>query len=166
MKKILAILLATLMLLSLAACGEKAPAADTGKPEDTQQSEQTQSENTTTAASETEEKSDNENASVSTPSVREFKSNDKQCVIYLNNAYVVYGLDGNDIISCTSYTEFDTVDIAKAAYEESVEEIKKDPDVTDCRLDGNVIVCEYAENAWAGRDKTMLETVFADKLVK
>ena len=80
-EKILAILLATLMLLSLVACGEKTPAADTGKPEDTQQSEQTQSENTTTAASETEEKSDN-------------------------------------------------------------------------------------ENAWAGRDKTMLETVFADKLVK
>ena len=111
------------------------------------------------------------NVSRSEKTARERKSelnwsNDKQCVIYLNNAYLVYGLDGNDIISCTSYTEFDTVDIAKAAYEESVEEIKKDPDVTDCRLDGNVIVCEYAENAWAGRDKTMLETVFADKLVK
>ena len=35
-EKILAILLATLMLLSLAACGEKTPAASSGKTEDTQ----------------------------------------------------------------------------------------------------------------------------------
>ena len=41
MKKFLPLVLALLMLLSLAACGEKTPASSDGKPEDTQQSGQT-----------------------------------------------------------------------------------------------------------------------------
>ena len=41
MKKILVLMLALMMVLSLAACGEKTPASSDGKPEDTQQSEQT-----------------------------------------------------------------------------------------------------------------------------
>ena len=36
MKKIITLVLALLMLLSLAACGEKTPASSDGKPEDTQ----------------------------------------------------------------------------------------------------------------------------------
>lgn len=165
MKKFLSMVFAMLMLLSLAACGDKAPETDAGKPEDTQQIEQTQNENTVNDNTKNEN-TENENTGAVTSPIKEFKSNDKQCVIYVNGAYVVYGLDGNNIISCTSYTEFDTIEIAKAAYDESVEGIKDDPDIVDCKLDGNTLICEYAKSAWEGRDKAMLEQVFADKLVK
>ena len=158
------------MLLSLVACSNN---ASTGN-DDAQQADQTatsdnesnESENITEESSESEENTDNESKEAAVPSFKEFKSDDNQCVIIMEGAYVVYGLDGDNIISCTSYIEYGNVDIAKAAYEDGIEEINKDPDIIDCRLEGNVIISEYSEGSWEGLNKTMLETVFADKLVK
>ena len=99
------------------------------------------------------------------PELEDFYSDDTRCVIYMDNAYVVYGLDGNDIISCTSYIEYDTNELARAAYEESINEILSDPEVLDCRLQGNVIVCEYRETTWEGLNKPTLEYVFSENII-
>lgn len=99
------------------------------------------------------------------PEFKDFYSDDTQCVIYLDGAYIVYGLDGDDIISCTSYIEFESAAVARAAYEESKEEIMDDPDIVSCECKGNAIVCEYTEASWEGLTKSLLEFAFGSDII-
>ena len=64
MKKILPVALAILMLLSLVACGEKTPAANNEKTEDTQQSEQTSADSGSDAQTSQSDESTQDTSSV------------------------------------------------------------------------------------------------------